>query len=239
MATCLLWNISISAQPANHPIIFSPVYYSDDATLALGSDLHFHAYLSHNPWHLVDETGIDNITWDGGLLVDLLSFIPDQWDVGDTLVIHIVADGSNYVGPEAAGHVVIVTIDVPQYVDDFDGLGKTPALPMTFVPMVYSNEHTPILPPDFHFDAFITARPTEVLTELSHVNAVYEDPYGVTIRIECSAFPTPWRFEEVLKIQVTGDGTNYTGPESFEISQVLSPFTHHWFFAIPLVRTAR
>jgi hypothetical protein len=115
----LLWALCSSAQPTNHSIIFSPVYYSDNTTIAFGADLHFHAYLSRNPWHLVDETTHDNAVWDGGILVDLLSFFPDPWDIGDTVVVYIVADGSNYVGPEAARHEVEVITEHPQYVLDF------------------------------------------------------------------------------------------------------------------------
>lgn len=232
-AVVLMWAFGAFAQPVNHTIVFTPIYYSDNTTIALGTDLHFHAYLSHNPWHLVDETTHDNGVWDGGIWIDLLSFFPDPWGIGDTLVVYIVADGSNYVGPEAARHDVEVIVDHPQYVFDFEGLGKTPALPITFVPLVYSNGHTPILPPDLHFDAFITTRPEEILTEISPMNAVYDDPYGVTVLIDCSGFPTPWQFNEVLTVQVTGDGSNHTGPESFEIHQILRPFSLHWFFTIP------
>lgn len=237
--TALVWNFEAFGQPTNHSIIFYPIYYSDGTTLALGLDLHFCAYLSQNPWHLVDETTHDNAVWDGGILVDLLSFFPDPWDIGDTVVVHIVGDGSNYSGPEAARHDVIVETEHPQYVLDFEGLGKTPSLPLTFVPLVYSNGHTPILPGDLHFDAFIATRPGEVLTETSAMNSVYETPYGVTILIDCSGFPTPWQYGEVLTVQVTGDGTNYTGPESFEINQLLRPLTLNWFFSIPPCASVR
>jgi hypothetical protein len=82
---------------------------------------------------------------------------------------------------------------------------------------MYSDQATTVLEADMHYDAWLTERPTE------HIYVDGPDPEHLAdgfFQVELSEFPTEWSAGEHLMVEITGDGSNYTQPET----QLFGPF---------------
>jgi len=86
--------------------------------------------------------------------------------------------------------------------------------PAVYVPIVYSDGITPVLAMDLTFVAYIDTRPREQLTETSTGSAVWDDVSGAGAMVDCEHFPTFWSIGEILIMEITGAGSNYTHPET-------------------------
>jgi hypothetical protein len=90
----------------------------------------------------------------------------------------------------------------------------------------YANNTVPQGFPEMRFEAYITARPTEVLTEATVGCGIQyiPSPPECWWWVECGNFQTPWSDSELLRIDFWGDGTNNPPtfrPESAYILVVL------------------
>jgi hypothetical protein len=74
----------------------------------------------------------------------------------------------------------------------------------------YANNTVPQGSPELRFEAYITTRPTEVLTEATVGCGIQyvPSPPGCWWWVECGNFQTPWSDNELLRIDFWGDGTN-------------------------------
>jgi hypothetical protein len=209
-----------------------PIVYSDGSTPVLAADLTFTAFISARPLDILTEVTYGCAVWDdaggAGLMVEC-SMFTELWDIGETLLIHVVGAGSNYSNCEWGTAQCVLGWDNPQYVSGLT-LGRDNAHEITMVPVVYSDGVTPILVEDLHFDAFISTRPWHMIHETTPCNCVDDHPdgYGVAVDIECGLFPLAWAFGETLIANITGDGSNYTGPESGEFQCLLAEDQVYW-----------
>lgn len=113
-----LWCGLAFAQPLPHPVIFYPIRYSDNVTPVLEQDLHFIAWLQHNPSATTNENTIGNAVWSdangGGIQVECSAF-PGWWQVGQVLWVIIIGDGSNYTQAESDTFSIVLTSDPVQW----------------------------------------------------------------------------------------------------------------------------
>ncbi len=220
----------LRAQAPPHSVIFSPVYFSDGATHPLGADLHFDAYVSVRPDEHLDEISPGGLLADGYVQLECASF-PTQWSPGETLVVYIIADGSNWYGPEGGEFRVELTSGGAQTFPAT--LAPMPEQTVILVPLHYGDGLTPMLVRDVYFTAYISIRPGEIVAGDAINGGVFEHPYGTAIRVDREEFPTTWTMAEELVLDITGDGSNYTGPEAIEIRIHLTPYTLYWARRLP------
>ena len=93
-------------------------------------------------------------------------------------------------------------------------LAQAPPHAVLCVPIVYSDGTTPVLAADLTFDAWIVGNEGDVITETSSGNAVWDDVAGAGALIECSGFTAVWNVGDVLMVEFTGAGSNYTQAET-------------------------
>ena len=86
--------------------------------------------------------------------------------------------------------------------------------PVIYDPIVYSDGITPVLASDITFMAYVSTRPGEQLTENSTGCAAWDGPSGGCIMVDCEQFPTFWSLGEILVIEISAAGSNYTQAES-------------------------
>ena len=88
-----------AAQTPPYPVLLTPVVYSDMTTVVLGADMSFQAWIVGNEADIIDLTSPGVAVGDGWIMFDL-SVLPTAWEYGDTLVVNVHGDGSNYPQPE-------------------------------------------------------------------------------------------------------------------------------------------
>jgi len=221
---------SVLGQANPHPVTVSPIVYSDETTVPLGGDLHFLTFITERPGETLNETSLGAVVWDGGLQFDISAF-PTAWAPGETLVIGITADGSNYYGPEGTDIILILSSGGSQSTNAV--LEPIPGETVILVPMYYSDGVTPLLLEDTSVTAFITIRPSEIVTGDSTSGNVISHQWGTAVRVDANEFPTPWSMGEIISLTVDGEGSNYTGPESFEVLITLTPDVFTWMTRLP------
>ena len=216
---------SVLGQANPHPVTVSPIVYSDETTVPLGGDIHFLSYITERPAETLNESSLGAVVWDGGLQFDISAFAT-AWAPGETLVIEIRADGSNYAGPEGEDIILIITSGGSQSIDAV--LEPLSGETVILVPLFYSDGITPMLVEDASITAFITTRPTEVVSGDSTTGNVIHHAWGTAVRVDKEEFLTPWSAGEILSLTVDGEGSNYTGPESFDAVVTLTTDVFTW-----------
>jgi len=91
----LLSGVAVAQAPP-HPVMLTPITYSDITTVVLAVDLTYEAYITTRPGETIANEG--SIA-DGFIQFDLNVF-PTTAAIGETLAVHIFGAGSNYPHPE-------------------------------------------------------------------------------------------------------------------------------------------
>jgi hypothetical protein len=101
-------------------------------------------------------------------------------------------------------------------------LAQAPPHAVICTPIVYSDGMTPVLAADLTFNAWITTNPADIITETTPGCAVYDDVGGAGALVECSQFQAVWNVGDVLMVELTGAGSNYTQAETELFSVTLN-----------------